>query len=82
MEQLKVGDIREERDEVRHVDKGKSRFPCKGLIRKDSSGVTMQSDSFWLDLPHVATLGEWEPTQLLGHKILASDLMIAEFRRP
>jgi hypothetical protein len=76
---LKAGDERREGDEVRHVDKSKSRLPCIGLLACNRLGYECR---IVLDKPHSVTPGMWEPVQLLGHPILISDLLIAEFRRP
>jgi hypothetical protein len=73
---LKAGDERREGDEARiskleHAATGVLAWTSKERRRYGANPVSHYDDP-----------GEWEPVQLLGHPILASDLMAAEFRRP
>jgi hypothetical protein len=63
---LRVGDVRRKEDEVRHI--ALSLPPNKPFGKVGY-------------INHPTYLGEWEPVKLVGHKILASDLMAAEFAR-
>ncbi len=74
MKTLKAGDIRRDFDEVRHIDKSKDGFDCIGRIQDTARPRTGE--------PHVAMPRPWESVSLVGHAILQSDLMVAEFRRP
>jgi hypothetical protein len=65
MKTLKVGDIRQKGDEVRHTHKPDEKHRW--------------TSNFTGDGPQ---LYDWNPVLLVGHPILSSDLMIAEFRRP
>jgi hypothetical protein len=77
---LKAGDERRRGDEVRHVDISRRGIPCEGLLK---ASEFYHSSSYLSNLQTgEPILGSWEPVQLLRRKILASDLMVAEFRRP
>jgi hypothetical protein len=81
-ETLKVGDTRQKGDEVRNKDRGEGDIKCHGIYQTWFSGKRLSEP----ECPHFhepipPNPGEWEPVQLLGHAILASDLMLTEFRR-
>ncbi len=63
---LKVGDIRQEGDEIRRTE--------PYAIGYYTGEKDLNSD--------YKDFSEWQPCGLLGHRILPVDLKVAEFRRP
>jgi hypothetical protein len=82
-ETLKVGDTRQKGDEVRNKDRGEGEIKCHGIWESWFAGKRLggKVDCSHFREPTPPNPGEWEPVQLLGHAILASDLMLTEFRR-
>jgi hypothetical protein len=78
-ETLKAGDTRENKDETRHLDVSSQGFDCRGSIT--STHWSYASYRFRGEV-RIPQPGNWTPTGLIGHKILQSDLMTHEFRRP
>jgi hypothetical protein len=78
---LGAGDIRQEGDQTRVRDLGHTR-ECYGLITR--SGSTPFRDGIdpvhWHEVTPERP-GCWTKVNLVGHAILQSDLMHAEFRR-
>jgi hypothetical protein len=79
---LLAGDTRQKGDEIQHVDVSKRGLPCKGLLEESPFYAKRPSYLYIDDKQREPILGPWEPVQLIEHKILESDLMIANFRRP
>jgi hypothetical protein len=79
---LKADDTRQKGDMVRNKDQGQGDIKCHGIYQTWFSGKKLSEP----ECPHFhesipPNPGEWEPVKLVGHKILASDLMLAEFWR-
>lgn len=74
---LQAGDVREIHDEVRHLDLA-GNIPCAGALKNPNWSY---KDNQYAPYDRHPKLGEWEKVQLVGHKILQSDLIAAEFRR-
>jgi hypothetical protein len=73
---LKAGQTRLKGDEVRESDFG-GMIPCQGLLTAEDFRCTRRILVGKLPIKP----GSWKPVQLIGHPILQSDLMTAEFRR-
>jgi hypothetical protein len=72
-QKLQAGDTRQKGDEVR--GHGGRIHVCHGLLARSGQKDVLPP------YPKPKPDKSWEPVQLLGHAILASDLMHAEFRR-
>jgi hypothetical protein len=78
---LEAGAVRHPTDEVRKIDLGPGGYDCHGTMDTyHCSGRSATRCVHWHE-PREIKPGPWEPVQLIGHAILESDLMIAEFRR-
>lgn len=78
MKKLSVGDTRQKGDQVRLCAYHKPQSthggwtgPCRETFIPPRTVK-----------PIITPASDWEPVKLIGHKILKSDLMVAEFQRP